>query len=114
VSEIALYASDEDFSLLQTELEQLNPAIVFTTADNAQVIIHFQEDRESVVCIDCEWRPGPIRSRWAFATIQRHDDRDHCLPALVNAEWHHEAYTRKTLVRAFVKSLAPYLKNGGA
>jgi hypothetical protein len=115
-TELALFANDEDLALLKAELVRLNTGIVFTTADNAQVIIQFQEDPQASVCVDCgpDWRPGPVRSRLAFATIQRHDDRDHCLPLLVSADWQHEAYTRESLVRAFVKSLMPYLKNGGA
>ena len=93
----------------------VNSAIVFTTADNAQVIIQFQVNREPPGCVDCgpDWKPGPVYSIFAFAAVQRHNDQDHCLPLLVRATWQHEAYTQKSLIRAFVKSLAPYLKNAG-
>jgi hypothetical protein len=116
VSELAVYADDADMPLLKEELHHLNPGIVFTTADNAQVIIHFQAPRVAQVCVDCgeDWSPGIVRWRWGVATVQRHDDRDHCLPSLLLAEWQWEAYRRKSLVRAFVQSLEPYLRAPGA
>ena len=116
VSEVAVYAAEPELGQIKAELAQLNPAIVFTTADNAQLIIHFTQDFHWEMCIDCgeEWTPGLIRYREANASVQRHDDRDHCLPSLLMATWAHEAYSRKTLVRAFVQSLAPYLKGAGA
>jgi hypothetical protein len=116
VSEVAVYAEPPDMALLKAELQKLNPAIVFTTADNAQVTIQFHEVQPVTVCVDCdeEPKPGLIITRLASANVERRDDRDHCLPLLLLADWEFEAYTRKALVRAFVRSLAPYLSGSGA
>jgi len=115
-TEFAVYGTDEDLALLKTALVQVNSAIVFTTADNAQVIIQFQVYRQPPACVDCgpDWKPGPVHSIFAFASIERHNDHDHCLPPLLRANWQHEAYTQRGLIRALVKSLAPYLTNAGA
>jgi len=116
-SEIALYGDDSLLPALKVELAKLRPQIVFTRADDAQVVIEFQEIEYT--CVDCgpDWSPGIVRSCHAFATIRRTNDSDHRQPPLLKAQWSHEAYSRKGLIRAFVKSLARYLgaaSRGGA
>jgi hypothetical protein len=117
-SEIAVYGDASLVADLKAELAKSRPQIAFTRADDAQVVIQFQVI-DSSACVDCgpDWSPGIIRSHQAFATVRRANETDRCQPAVLKAQWSHEAYSRKGLVRAFVKSLSGYLgaaSRGGA
>jgi hypothetical protein len=115
-SELAVYADSPYLAMLKKELAALDPGIVFTTADAAQVTITFQELLPTTICVDCdeEPKPGLFAVRWARASVAKENDPDRPLPRRLVADWEYQAYTRKALVQAFVRSFAPYLRGPGA
>jgi hypothetical protein len=111
ITSIAVYSPDEaDRLSLQRALAEARPDLLFMSADQAQVIVQFSVSSQRT-CVDCgpESSPGPLSSQFAFAAVQRHDDREHCLPLQLSATWSHEAYTRRGLIRAFLNTLLPLI-----
>jgi hypothetical protein len=107
---LALFGEAQDLEIIQAELQRHRSKVRFVSADHAQVIVQFQF-MGTDICIDCGegFDSGPLQPVRAFATIERLNEQDHCLPKLLRAEWNHEAYRRRSLALRFARDLAALL-----
>jgi len=104
---IVVYGDQEDVEVIQAEISRVHPDARFVRGEEAQVMLMFTF-AGTPACIDCGpgYGDAPFQPVFAFGTVERRDDRDHCFPNLLLAEWTHESYRRRRLAKLFARQVA--------